>query len=171
MSDSKKAISKTRGILAGTSVGILLIPLSLAHPFGNPRGAKSPQGPLLAGARMSDPLRELVARKCGNCHSENVEWPIYSRVPPISWLLEHDVSDARAHMNLSRWNTYSKQERLDRLSEFAAEIRSGEMPPARYTAIHRDSVLTQGEQEALYDWTRAERRRLREEGQETEEAK
>ena len=146
---------------------ILLIPLSFTHPFGNPRKVNASSGHLLAGAQIPEPLRELVQRKCGNCHSEVVEWPFYSRVAPVSWLLEHDVLKARAHMNLSRWDTYSSQDKSDLLSRFASKARSGEMPPARYTAMHRDSKLLSKEQDSLYEWARAERRRLKTEGQQT----
>jgi cytochrome c len=146
---------------------ILPIPLSFTHPFGDPRKVTAPPGHLLAGAQIPEPLRELVERKCGNCHSEAVEWPFYSRVAPVSWLVERDVSEARARMNLSRWDAYSNQDKADLLSRLAAKVRSGEMPPARYTAIHRDSKLLSKEQDALYDWAKAERRRLRSEGHET----
>jgi cytochrome c len=137
-----------------------LIPLSFAHPFGDPRDVGAASGQLLAGAEIPDSLREVVDRKCGNCHSETVEWPYYSRVAPVSWLVEHDVIDARAHMNLSRWESYSNGDKIDRLSRLAAEARSGEMPPARYTAVHGDSRLSLAEQESLYVWARTERRRI-----------
>ncbi len=155
----------TRILLAGGCALILAILLSFTHPFGNPRMVSAPRGHLLSGAKMAEPLRELVERKCGNCHSEAVDWPFYSHVAPISWLLEHDISEARAHMNLSRWETYSNQEKSDLLSRFGAQVRSGEMPPARYTAIHRDSKLEPQERESLYDWAREERSRIRTESQ------
>ena len=79
----------------------------------------------------------------------------------MSWLVEHDVIEARAHMNLSRWGIYGDEEKLNLLARLAAEVRNGEMPPGRYTLIHRDSKLTPTEQEALYEWTRTERMRLR----------
>jgi cytochrome c len=147
---------------------MLPIALSFMHPFGNPRVVDASSGHLLAGAQIPEPLRELLEHKCGNCHSEAVEWPFYSRVAPVSWLLEHDVLEAREHMNLSRWETYSNQQKSDLLSRLAAKARSGEMPPARYTAIHGDSKLLSKEQESLYAWARAERRRLKTEGQQTE---
>ena len=156
---------------AGVCAVTLLVALSFTHPFGNPRRLNASPDRLLAGAQIPDPLRELVQRKCANCHSEAVEWPLYSHIAPVSWLVEHDVSEARAHMNLSRWDTYSKQEQVDLLSRFAAKARSGEMPPARYTAVHGDSKLLPREQDSLYDWARAERRRLRTEGQQIEGTK
>jgi len=156
-----------RILLAGVCAVILAIALSFMHPFGNPREVSASSGHLLAGAQISEPLRDLVERKCGNCHSEVVDWPFYSRVAPVSWLLERDVLEAREHMNLSRWGTYSSQEKSDLLSRLAAKARSGEMPPARYTAIHGDAKLLSKEQDSLYDWARAERRRLRTEAQPT----
>ena len=97
---------------------ILAIALSFIHPFGNPREVNTSSGHLLAGAQIPEPLRKLVERKCGNCHSDAVEWPLYSRVAPVSWLLERDVLEAREHMNLSRWNTYSNQEKSDLLPDW-----------------------------------------------------
>lgn len=139
----------------------LPIALSFVHPFGNPRSVSGSPGQVFAGAQIPEALRELVQRKCGNCHSESVEWPFYSQVAPMSWLVERDVSEARAHMNLSRWDAYGNQDKLGLLARLATKARSGEMPPARYTAIHRDSKLLPNEQDALYEWTKAERKRLR----------
>src|SRR5258708_6658381 len=148
-------------ILAGVCLMIAPVLLSFAPPFGNPRNVAAGAGPLLAGADIPDPLREVIGRKCGNCHSESTDWPFYSRVAPVSWMVERDVMEAREHLNFSRWTSYSDAEKTDLLSKFAAKVRSGEMPPARYTAIHRDSILQPQERETLYDWARGERKRLR----------
>jgi cytochrome c len=154
-------------LLAVVCALILAIALSFTHPFGNPREVDTSSGHLLAGAQIPESLRKLVERKCGDCHSDAVKWPLYSRVAPVSWLLERDVLEAREHMNLSRWDTYSNPEKSDLLSRLAAKARSGEMPPARYTAIHGDSKLLTEEQNSLYDWAKSERRRLRTEAQQT----
>ena len=149
----------------GLCAVILAITLSMTHPFGNPRKVDASPGQLLGEAQIPEPVRQLLERKCGNCHSETVEWPFYACVAPVSWLVERDVVQARAHMNLSRWGAYSSEEKMDLLSRIAAKARSGEMPPARYTTIHRDSKLLSAERDALYDWAKAERRRLRTESQ------
>jgi hypothetical protein len=154
-------INASRIALAGVCAAGLAVALSFVHPFGNPRTRNRLGTDLLAGAEIPDGLREVVRHKCGNCHSEAVDWPFYSHVAPISWLLERDVTEAREHMNLSRWHAYSNEERSDLLARLAAEVRNAEMPPARYTAVHRDSKLLPQEREALYEWARAERRRLR----------
>ena len=150
---------------AGVCLVIAPVLLSFVHPFGNPHNVAAAPGSLLAGAEIPDPLRDVIGRKCGNCHSEATDWPFYSRLAPVSWMVERDVMEAREHLNFSHWTAYSDAEKTDLLSKFAAKVRSGEMPPARYTAIHRDSILQPQEREALYEWARGERKRLRTETQ------
>lgn len=116
--------------------------LPFVHPFGPVRAQRSenslPDGPLLE-------------KVCGNCHSERTEWPLYSYVPVVSWALEKDVADARAHLNLSRWFEYSAEEKRDLLGRIAAEIRSHEMPPARYTILHPEARLSAADIQAISD--------------------
>ena len=143
--------------LGGVCAVVLSILLSFAHPFGNPRKVDAPVGQVFTGAQIPEPLRKVVETKCGNCHSEATEWPFYARVAPVSTMAlgGRDVVEARAHMNLSRWEMYSRLEKSELLSRLAAQARRGEMPPARYTAIHRDSKLLSNERDALYDWTKS----------------
>jgi hypothetical protein len=47
------------------------------------------------------------------------------------------------------------------LSKIASEARSGEMPPRQYLIIHRDAMLTPEQQDLLYLWAKAERKRLK----------
>lgn len=98
---------------------------------------------------------------CQNCHSERTEWPFYSRLPVVSWLIEKDSADGRRHMNLSHWASYSTQEKRDLLARIAAEVRSHQMPPARYTLLHPEARLSAAETEAIYQWTKTTRHDLR----------
>ena len=149
-------------LLAAAGAFAAMVTMSLfVHPFGDPRQVVPGAGLIFSGAGIPTPIRELVERKCINCHSEAGEWPIYSRIAPVSWLLERDVTEARAHMNISRWASYADGEKLGLLTALGAEVRSGRMPPRRYTMLHRNATLTETEQDALYEWTRTERKRLR----------
>jgi hypothetical protein len=46
-------------------------------------------------------------------------------------------------MNLSGWDRYSLEEKQDRLAELAAAVRSRQMPPSRFTLMHRSAKLSQ----------------------------
>jgi len=79
----------------------------------------------------------------------------------VSWLIEKDVHQARSHMNLSGWGQYSLDEKQDLLADLAAAVRSRQMPPPRYTLMHRSAKLSEPERERIYQWARGERRRLK----------
>jgi hypothetical protein len=129
-----------------------VLALPFVHPFGAVRQQRS-RNPL--------PDAPLLAKVCGNCHSERTEWPLYSYLPGVSWVLEKDVADARAHLNLSRWSEYSAEERRDLLGRIAAEVRSHEMPPARYKILHPEARLSAVDIQAIGDWTKTQRHLLR----------
>jgi len=64
-------------------------------------------------------------------------------------------------MNLSRWSEYSAEERRGLLGSIAAEIRSRQMPPARYTMLHPEARLSEADIQAIGDWTKIQRHLLR----------
>jgi cytochrome c len=103
--------------------------------------------------------------KCGDCHSDNTRWPLYSKVAPVSWLVEHDVHEGRATLNLSRWESYSVEMQASLLSRIASEARSGQMPLKQYVQLHPEMRLSGPEQQQIYDWARSERKRLKSAGQ------
>src|SRR6266852_9179455 len=94
-----------RAFVLGGASGTVIASLFL-HPYGSVKAAESIK-PLLAGAGVDPIVFAVVERSCQNCHSEKTEWPWYSYVAPVSWLMEKDVHDARSHMNLTLWNEYS----------------------------------------------------------------
>lgn len=150
----------------GLGLGCLLVlslVLSFAHPWGNPRAGARTGAPLLEGSSAPGDVRRVLMAKCGDCHSLNTRYPVYSYLAPVSWLIEHDVEEARAHMNMSEWKRLSDADRMSVLSRMASEVNAGEMPPKRYQMIHREARLSSEEQKLIYDWARAERKRIRQE--------
>jgi hypothetical protein len=145
--------------LFGGASMVLLASL-LVHPNGPVKAIQSNE-PLLAGAEIDPAVKAMLERSCQNCHSEKTDWPIYSYIAPMSWLVEGDVSQARAHMNLSRWGDYSLEEKEQLLASIGAVVRSGKMPPARYTAIHTYAKLSAEDSARIYEWAHVERRRLK----------
>jgi heme-binding protein len=142
------------------AVMVLGVASLLVHPFGAVR-AHAPVGPLLTSAVVDAETVRILQRSCQNCHSQKTDWPWYSYIAPVSWLLEKDVHQARSHMNLSGWGQYSLEEKQDLLADLAAAVRSRQMPPTRYTLMHRSAKLSEPERERIYQWARGERCRLK----------
>jgi hypothetical protein len=117
--------------------------------------------PLFQGAQIDVPTRALFLRACQDCHSENTRWPWYSRLPPASWMISKDINEARHQVNFSAWESYRADERAEFLTRIGGMVRTGLMPLPRYTLLHRDAVLTEDDRRQIYEWSRAERKRLR----------
>ena len=95
----------------------------------------------------------ILERSCKDCHSNRTVWPWYSAIAPASWLLVHDVSEARGKMNLSQWGDYDSAESQTLLEHMCKEVSSGDMPPEDYTFIHKGTALSAAEKKAVCDWT------------------
>jgi hypothetical protein len=117
--------------------------------------------PLFQGAQIDTPTLALFQRACQNCHSQNTQWPWYSRIPPASWMIRKDVYEARRHVDFSNWNSYFPEQREDLLTRIGLAARTGRMPLPRYTLLHREAVLATQERQQIYEWSRAEKKRLR----------
>ena len=58
------------------------------------------RGEMLGGSEVPQGVRQVLEQKCADCHSNQTHWPVYSRLAPGSWLMEHDVSGGRAALEL-----------------------------------------------------------------------
>ena len=134
----------------------------LASVFTGPASLRrtGSHAPLLVSAHADQNVLTIIERSCQNCHSSNTEWPVYSRIIPFSWMIEHDVRTARAHMDLSRWQMYDDSDKRRLLSEIGSVVRNHIMPPGRYTLVHPGAKLSQAEADEIYRWTRADRKLL-----------
>ena len=137
------------------------VALSAIHPWGNPRTGVESNPQLLQGTDVPEDVRRVLQMKCGDCHSENTHYPPYTRLAPVSWMIERDIRDARTALDLSRWQYYTAETRAALLTRIASEARSGEMPLKHYLLLHPQNRLTTEEQQQLYDWAKVERRRIR----------
>src|SRR6202012_780902 len=99
-----------RRAIAGRAISGFLLVWILAsvfvHPLPREVSGKA-SAPLLPGTDVPPAVADVFGHACVNCHSEKTQWPWYSRVAPVSWLVEGDVAKARSRMNLSRWDEYA----------------------------------------------------------------
>ncbi len=93
----------------------------------------------------SPQTRALAQRACFDCHSNETQWPTYSRIAPISWLVTWDTLNGRRHLNFSEWGLGRSQGG----NEIVRQIQSGSMPPASYLVQHPDANLTADEKQQL----------------------
>jgi len=116
-----------------------------------PYGRDHINPPVVQEPKWDSPqTRELAARACFNCHSNQTDWPWYSNVAPISWLLYRDVINGREQMNFSEWDRPQREAR-----QAPTKIEKGEMPQWYYVPLHPEASLTAAEKKTLMDGLRA----------------
>jgi mono/diheme cytochrome c family protein len=123
-------------------LGLLLAVVAIQFvPYGhdrvNPAVAAEP-------AWDSPATRALAKHACFDCHSNETEWPAYSRVAPVSWLIHRDVSEGRAVLNFSEWQRAQEEAR-----EAPQEVLEREMPPAIYQLMHAHARLSDADRDRL----------------------
>lgn len=94
--------------------------------------------------------RELAVRACFNCHSNETQWPWYSNIAPLSWLLYSDVINGREKMDFSEWDKIQREAR-----QAPTKIEKGEMPQWYYVPLHPEANLTAEEKQKLIQGLRA----------------
>ena len=116
-----------------------------------PYGRDHVNPPVRTEVKWDSPqTRTLAERACFDCHSNLTEWPWYSNVAPISWLITHDVNDGRRQLNFSEWD------RPQREADGAArEVQRGSMPQWYYVLLHPSAGLSADEKQVLIRGLRA----------------
>jgi hypothetical protein len=153
-------LKKRFGAILLSGIALLTVCSVVVHPFGAIKAQRSDK-PLLLDSTFSPQVVTIIERSCQNCHSEKTEWPWYSYVAPMSWMIEHDVQRGRSHMNLSRWNGYNQREQQEILLKMSTLVRNRAMPLPRYLLLHPESKLSDAEVTFLSQWARSEHKRLK----------
>ena len=96
--------------------------------------------------------RELVVNACYSCHSNEVEYPKYASVAPISWMVQSHVSGGRNNLNFSTFDVSTRG-----AHDAVEVILEGSMPPSYYTRFgrHPEARLTDSEIQELVKGLRA----------------
>lgn len=110
-------------------VGIQFVPYGKDHT--NPKVIAEPKWD-------SAETKKIFMRACGDCHSHETKWPLYSNVAPISWAVSYHIEEGREHFNVSNWGHQKKNDG----DEAAEEVEEGEMPLASYLVAHPEARLS-----------------------------
>jgi len=128
----KKVLNYIGFPLMAVLILIQFIPFGISHD--NPQVVSEPKW-------NSETTKQLFNRACADCHSNNTNWPWYSNVAPLSWIISNHVEEGREHFNVSMWGVQKKNEGEDA----AEEVEEGEMPLFGYDITHPEAILSDEE--------------------------
>ena len=99
-------------------------------------------------------VQAILQRACYDCHSNETQWPWYSQVAPVSFLIARDVSDGRRELNFSLWSQYNERRKTRKLKEIAEQVEKGKMPQWYYVALHPDAKLSPADRDLIIKWAK-----------------
>ena len=145
-------MKRWRYILAGLTLVFIVIQFI---PTELPPTSNDNPGDIIKSGLVSQDVAILLKKSCYSCHSHETEYPWYSYVAPSSWLVAHDVHDAREELNFSKWQEYDTGKILSKLDDITSEVGEGRMPLGIYTIMHPTAKLDDSQRERIVAWAEA----------------
>ncbi len=118
--------------------GIQLIPVERTNP------------PVVADFDGPAEVAQILRQSCYDCHSNETTWPWYSHVAPVSWLVAHDVEEARDELNFSDWPRFAADDHV--VKKIVEEVDEGEMPLPIYLINHPEAKISAESLAVLKDY-------------------
>src|SRR5690554_5237278 len=139
--------------IIGLVLLVVLVGLQF-FPTGTNHSTTIPSTDFVKTYKAPEDIAQTLQTSCYNCHSNNTEYPWYSRVQPAGWLLENHINKGKEELNLSEFGSYSGRRQQSKLTSMISQIEDDKMPLASYTFIHRDARLSKEKKKTLLDYLR-----------------
>lgn len=95
----------------------------------------------------------IFRRACFDCHSNETEYPWYSKLPFVSHLIERDITDAKEHLVMGTSFPFAGHGTpFGDLKAIEKSIKEGDMPPFRYQIMHWEAFLNEKEKAKIFEW-------------------
>ncbi|HLB59421.1 MAG TPA: heme-binding domain-containing protein [Bdellovibrionota bacterium] len=101
-------------------------------------------------------VEPIFKSSCYDCHSDQVRYPWYHKIPGVKHLIDHDIREGRSHLNCSSpfpFKSHGESPEED-LREIEKAIREKTMPPWRYRILHKESQLTPEQEQTILQWVK-----------------
>ncbi|MCE7053659.1 heme-binding domain-containing protein [Algoriphagus sp. AGSA1] len=94
-------------------------------------------------------IGKMLKTSCYNCHSDQINYPWYSKLQPAAWLLEKHIREGKEELNLSQYGSLSGRMEKMKLESMIKQIEQKKMPISSYTLIHQDAILSDSDRKEL----------------------
>ncbi len=101
---------------------------------------------------ITDSINQLLQNACYDCHSNHTNYPWYSEIQPVGWILNHHIVKGKSELNFDSIANYSERRRKSKMKASANQIRENQMPIRSYTWLHREARLTETQKQLLIKW-------------------
>jgi hypothetical protein len=131
--------------------GILFIALQFIRPVHNISKQALPTD-ISKVVTIPDTVLTMLKNACYDCHSNNTDYPWYSNVQPMGWLMAYHIKQAKNQLNFSAFGSYPQRRQLSKLDGIANSIKDDIMPLKSYKIMHKSARLSAVEKSLLINW-------------------
>ncbi len=104
--------------------------------------------------KVSPRVKNLIIAACYDCHSNEVKYPDYAYVAPISWMVKDHVSEGRERLNFSKWGTYNTFQKEGMMEKSSTTVENYTMPLPAYISKHPEANLSKTDRELMANFFR-----------------
>ena len=97
-------------------------------------------------------VQAILKASCYDCHSNNTQYPWYSKIQPAGWWMASHIKDGKEELNFSEFGKYSNRRQQSKLKSIINRIKDGTMPLPSYILIHKNAILSKQDKSALKKW-------------------
>lgn len=136
-------------------IGSVLLILLVGMQFISTRSNQSttvPSTDFVKTYKVPENVGNILSVSCYNCHSNNTNYPWYSRVQPVGLYLENHIIKGKEELNFGEFGDYSIRKQKSKLKSMISQVEKGEMPLKSYTFIHRDARLSKEDKKTLVNY-------------------
>lgn len=130
---------------------IVFVTIQFVQPVQNTSGQVLPTD-ISNIYKIPADVSTLIKNSCYDCHSNNTNYPWYSNIQPVGWLLEADIKNGKAKLNFSEFGSLSSRRQISKLRNIENRIKDETMPIQVYKIMHPSAQFTEEEKQLLIDW-------------------
>ena len=133
-------------VLVSGFVGVQFIP---ANPN---QTSEMQQNDFIRNFNPPQNITKTIKNACYDCHSNNTKYPWYSKIQPVSLLMDKHVRDGKKELNFNEFTSYSKRKQKSKLKSIISQIEKKEMPLKGYTLLHNEAGISDTMRVTLTNW-------------------
>jgi len=101
-------------------------------------------------------IGKMIKAACYDCHSDEVKYPWYTSVAPISFWVKGHIDHGRKHLNFSVWGDYNEKKKIHKLEECVEFVEETRMPLLSYIIAHPEARMSDEERAEMVAWFRGQ---------------
>jgi len=130
---------------------VVIIAIQFIQPARNENGQVLPTD-ISKMYNIPAPVHDLLKNSCYDCHSNHTNYPFYTNIQPVGWILARHIKNGKAELNFSEFGSYSIRKQKNKLNSIVNSLKDETMPLSSYTLIHKNARLTKDEKAMIIDW-------------------